>query len=166
MSPNQKIKIHILFLSMECYFPKLVVQFQSLIGTRINADSVYHYPIWTPFRANIDFHTHRFSNWITNFGKSHSIDGKRMWILIFWFGLNYWTNIDSQSYTWFSRVSNSSRTYHSWAQVNHSTNSHSFIGHDINHNDSVMIFQTGHVKEIIFMIGSFMILFILGIVIM
>ena len=32
----------------------------------------------------------------------------------------------------------------------------------INHDDSVIFFKTGHVKGISFMIGSFMILFILG----
>ena len=39
-------------------------------------------------RVNIDSRTYRLWNWTTNFGKSHSIDGKRMWILIFWLGLN------------------------------------------------------------------------------
>ena len=36
----------------------------------------------------------------------------------------------------------------------------------IDHNDSVIFFKTGHIKGISFMIESFMILFILGIIIM
>ena len=53
-----------------------------------------------------------------------------------------WTKTNSQTQSWFSRVSIGSRTYHSWAQVNHSTKSHSFVRHKyIDHDDSVVIFQ-------------------------
>ena len=65
----------------------------------------------------------------TNFWWSHSIDGERIWILFFWFGPNYWINTDSRTNTLFSKVSNGSIIYHSWAQVNHSTKSHSFVRH-------------------------------------
>jgi len=54
---------------------------------------------------------------------------KKMWISICGFGLNSWTKTDSRTQSWFSQVSIGSWAYHSWAQVNHSTKSHSFIGY-------------------------------------
>ena len=47
----------------------------------------------------------------------------------------------------FFRVSNGSRTFHSWIQINHSTKSHLLLDIGIDHNDSVMIFQDWSCKE-------------------
>jgi len=69
--------------------PNFVIQFQfwiyvdSGILTRFGPNS----------RANTDSYTYKFYTWTTDFRKSHLIDGKRMWISIFWFGTNSWPKL-------------------------------------------------------------------------
>ena len=83
------------------------------------------------FLVSIDSCTCKSWIWIINLSKSHSIDVKWMWTLIFWFEPNSWANFDSRIFTWFesdSRVSIGLCAFNSWAQINYLSKSHSIVG--------------------------------------
>jgi len=52
-----------------------------------------------------------------------------------------WNQLLNLNFKSYSRVSIGSRTFHSWARVNHFIVSHFLLAIRIDHNDSVMIFQ-------------------------
>ena len=112
--------------------------------------------------VNFNFRTYSLWNWTTNFGKSHSIDGKRMWILIFLFGLNYWTNTDSWTQSRFFWVSIGPEPITLEPKLTIPPSHILLLDIGMNIMIPWWFSKTGHIKRIIFMIGSCMILLILG----